>query len=850
MKAFRSFTVRARLPEPLVPLQELAFNLRWSWDERTRDVFRWVDPHLWERTQHDPVQVLSLVARERLEALSKDNAFMSFLGEIHADLRRYMSVHRWFQNRGRSALAKVAYFSPEFGIAEALPQYSGGLGILAGDHLKAASSLGVPMAGVGLLYREGYFRQRLNADGWQEERYPVMDPHAMALTPIEDARVTVDLAGQVLTARIWVASVGRVKLYLLDANIDENSDELRGVTDRLYGGGTEHRLRQEILLGIGGVRALEAVGEQPQIFHSNEGHAGFLGLERIRQLVTAHGLGFAEAVEAARAGTIFTTHTPVPAGIDRFPADLIDKYFSGWAHECCVDINELMALGHAPGEPHNAPFNMAVMGLRLASMSNGVAALHGHTSRSMFQGLFAGVPLEEVPIISVTNGVHGRTWTSSAMNDLFTKYINPSWEEAGPSDWARVSEARDDELWRAREQGKEALVGYVRAHLKAALLEKGVSPIDAAWADEVLDPTVLTIGFARRFASYKRATLLLSQPERLKALLLDSKRPVQLIFAGKAHPADDLGKEMIRQIVQFARDPELRHRMAFVEDYDIAVARTLLQGSDVWLNNPRRPMEASGTSGEKAALNGALNLSVLDGWWDEMFDGKNGWQIASAESYADVRRDEVEANSLFEILERQVVPLYYDRGGDRFPRQWVARIKDSLSSLGPRVQASRMVRDYVRQMYEPMAKRAEVLGAHEFARAKDLAAWKKRIVEEWGKVSVVSVDIDSTTLVTDLGATRHATAEVLLGDLSPAEVAVELLHGPVSGGDEMSNWEAIEKVRMELVGTASGPGLTVWEGSFVCDTAGRHGFTVRAVPAHPDLTSFAEMGCVAWAKSP
>ena len=841
--------MRARLPEPLVPLQELAFNLRWSWDERTRDVFRWVDPHLWERTQHDPVQVLSLVARERLEALSKDNAFMSFLGEIHADLRRYMSVHRWFQNRGRSALVKVAYFSPEFGIAEALPQYSGGLGILAGDHLKAASSLGVPMVGVGLLYREGYFRQRLNADGWQEERYPVMDPHAMPLQPIEDKRVTIDLAGQVLTTRIWCAAGGRVKLYLLDANVDENSDELRGVTDRLYGGGTEHRLRQEILLGIGGVRALDAVEEQGQIFHSNEGHAGFLGLERIRQLVTTHGLSFSEAVEAARGGTIFTTHTPVPAGIDRFPAELMEKYFSNWAHDCGVDINELMALGHEPGQPPNAPFNMAVMGLRLASMSNGVASLHGKTSRSMFESLFPAVPLEEVPITSVTNGIHGRTWASSAMNDLFTKYINPSWEDAGPADWARLNEARDDELWRAREQGKEALVGYVRTHLKAALLEKGMSPIDAAWADDVLDPTVLTIGFARRFASYKRATLLLSQPERLTALLLDPKRPVQLIFAGKAHPADDLGKEMIRQIVQFARDPAVRHRMAFIEDYDIAVARTLLQGSDVWLNNPRRPMEASGTSGEKAALNGALNCSVLDGWWDEMFDGKNGWQIASAESYADMRRDEVEANSLFEILERQVVPLYYDQGGDRFPRQWVARIKDSLISLGPRVQASRMVRDYVRQMYEPMAKRAEALSAHEFARAKDLAAWKKRIIEGWGKVSVVSVDIDSTALVTDLGATRHATAEVILGDLGPQEVAVELLHGPVSGGDEMSNWDAVEKVRMELVDEGGVEGPSVWQGSFMCDTAGRHGFTVRVVPSHTDLTTFAEMGCVAWAKS-
>ncbi len=411
----------------------------------------------------------------------------------------------------------------------------------------------------------------------------------------------------------------------------------------------------------------------------------------------------------------------------------------------------------------------------------------------------------------------------------------------------RIVEARDDELWRAREQGKEALVGFVRSRLKASLLEKGVSPGDAAWADEALDPTLLIIGFARRFASYKRATLLLSQPERLRALLLDPKRPAQLVFAGKAHPADDLGKEMIRQMVQFAHEPSVRHRIAFIEDYDIAVARTLLQGCDVWLNNPRRPMEASGTSGQKAALNGGLNCSVLDGWWDEMFDGKNGWQIASAESYGDVqRRDEVEANSLFEILERQVVPLYYDRSGDRFPRAWVARIKDSLSSLGPRVQASRMVRDYVRQMYEPMAKQADALHARGYAKAKDLAVWKRHVYDSWGQVVVQSVDIDSTALVTDLGSTIRATAEVGLGELGPADVSVELLHGPVTASEDLVDWQV---VRMERKGPSANPDATVWEGSFVCDVAGRHGFIVRVMPSHPDLAVPAEMGCVAWARS-
>ncbi|HEX9969611.1 MAG TPA: alpha-glucan family phosphorylase, partial [Acidimicrobiales bacterium] len=662
MKALRSFTVRAKLPEALAPLHELAMNLRWSWDGRTRDLFRWVDPGTWEVTGHDPVRLLGMVGRERLEQLADDPAFMSFLGEVHDDLRRYLNQALWFQSKGKGPLRSVAYFSPEFGIAEALPQYSGGLGVLAGDHLKAASSLGVPLVGIGLLYRQGYFRQQLNADGWQQERYPTLDPHAMALTLVEGARLEVELAGVPLAAQVWRADVGRVRLYLLDADIDENSDEGRLVTDRLYGGATEHRIRQEILLGMGGVRALDVVGEATQVFHTNEGHAGFLGLERIRRLILEEGLSFTEAVEAVRAGTIFTTHTPVPAGIDRFPRELMERYFKGWADECGVPFADLMALGHFPGEPVDAPFNMAVMGLRLAGMANGVSKLHGEVSRHMFHALWPGVPAEEAPITSVTNGVHAYTWVSPEMDDLLTRHVLPSWSEAVPSAWARLENARDDELWRVREQGRERLVSFVRTRLKQALVARGASESDASWADEVLDPRALTIGFARRFASYKRATLLLSQPERLHALLLSPERPVQLVFAGKAHPADDIGKEMIRQIVQFSRDPAIRHRFVFVEDYDIEVARTLYQGCDVWLNNPRRPQEACGTSGEKAALNGGLNCSILDGWWDEMFDGRNGWAISSAETYEDLeRRDAVEADSLYEILERQVVPLYYER---------------------------------------------------------------------------------------------------------------------------------------------------------------------------------------------
>ncbi len=846
MRAIHSFTVRARLPEALGPLQELAFNLRWSWDHRTRDLFRWVDPQTWELTFHDPVRLLSLVGRQRLEQLAADPAFMGFLSEMQDDLRRYLEAPRWFQNHGTSYLRGVAYFSPEFGIAEALPQYSGGLGVLAGDHLKAASSLGIPLTGVGLMYRMGYFRQHLDADGWQEERYPILDPHGMALELVGGVRVSVDIAGAPLEAQLWRARIGRAALYLLDADVEANDDDLRAVTDRLYGGGTEHRIRQEILLGVGGVRALEAAGVETQVFHTNEGHAGFLGLERIRRLIASEGLRWDEAVEAARAGTVFTTHTPVPAGIDRFPRELMERYFAGWADECGIGIDTLMSLGHFPGEDPGAPFNMAVMGLRLAAKSNGVSRLHGRTSREMFQPLWPAVPAEETPIGAITNGVHGRTWVSSQMDDLYSKYVSPAWDEAGPDEWDRIDDARDDELWRAREQGRDALVSFVRERLRRTLADRGVSVSDAAWADDVLDPRYVIVGFSRRFATYKRATLLLSQPERLRALLLDEHRPLQLVFAGKAHPADDLGKEMIAQIVRFSRDPAIRHRFTFVEDYDISVARTLYQGSDVWLNTPRRPMEASGTSGEKAALNGAINCSILDGWWDEMFDGGNGWAISSAPSIPDVaHRDEVEANSLFELLERQIIPLFYDRGAGQIPRGWVTRIKASLRSLGPKVMASRMVRDYFREMYEPIAAQSDALAEGGHARARELAAWKQRVTAAWPAVKV-DVDPDPVIGLVDLGAEREVTAEVYLGSLSPDDVAVELLHGPVVAADELAD---AKMVRLERDGTGAPTpaGVVRYRGRFSADQAGRHGYAVRVVPAHRDILVPVELGCVTWA---
>jgi glycogen phosphorylase len=844
MKALRSFTVRPSLPADLAALEELAFNLRWSWDDQTRDLFRWVDPDLWDASVHDPVRLLGLVPRDRLDALARDAGFKRFLAQVRSELQGYLDGERWFQAKGESPLDLVAYFSPEFGIAEAVPQYSGGLGVLAGDHLKSSSDLGVPLVGVGLLYRHGYFRQSLDADGWQQERYPLLDPHVMALTPCDGIRVEVDLAQDELplVAQLWKADVGRVPLYFLDADVEENDDQLRSVTDRLYGGDTEHRLRQEILLGIGGVRALQAAGIDAQVFHTNEGHAGFLGLERIRQLVIGEGLTYPEAIEAVRAGCIFTTHTPVPAGIDRFPLELMEKYFGRWCDEVGVKIDDLLALGHRPADEPDAAFNMAVMGLRLAGRSNGVAKLHGEVSRDMFGDLWPDLEPDETPIGSITNGVHAPTWVSPEVHDVLSRYVLPDWDEAGPQLWARIADAPDDELWRAREQARERLVTFVRRRLREAAATRGLTGSDVAWTGEVLDPRVLTIGFARRFATYKRATLLLSQPDRLRALLLSPDRPMQLVFAGKAHPADEAGKEMIRQIVAFTSDPEIRHRFVFVDDYDIAVARALYQGSDVWLNNPRRPQEACGTSGMKAALNGGLNLSILDGWWHEMFDGENGWAISSAEDVDDIeRRDRLEAGALFDLLERQVVPLYYERYGGPVARRWLKKVRRSLASLGPQVTASRMVADYVTDLYEPTAARTDLLSADRHARARSLAAWKVRVRDAWHGVHVDRVEAD--VAAADLGGSRTVEAVVALGDLTSDDVDVQLVHGPVGQADELTERTIVSMAPLE----AADDDHARYAGELSTARAGRYGFTVRIVPRHSDLVSPAELGLAAWA---
>ncbi|MFE1311830.1 alpha-glucan family phosphorylase [Streptomyces sp. NPDC058755] len=856
MKAIRRFTVRPVLPEPLRPLSDLARNLRWSWHAETRDLFQSVDPERWAAAGGDPVRLLGGVRPDRLTELAGDRRFLRRLRAAVDDLNDYLTGDRWYQQQDDGLPAAVAYFSPEFGITAALPQYSGGLGILAGDHLKAASDLGVPLIGVGLLYRHGYFRQTLSRDGWQQEHYPVLDPHELPVSLLRDAddspaRVSLALpGGRALHARIWLAQVGRVPLLMLDSDVEENDLGERGVTDRLYGGGSEHRLLQEMLLGIGGVRAVRTYCRltghpEPEVFHTNEGHAGFLGLERIAELCD-RGLDFDSALEAVRGGTVFTTHTPVPAGIDRFDRELVARHFGADAELPRIDMQRILALGmetYPGGEPNL--FNMAVMGLRLAQRANGVSLLHGQVSREMFAGLWPGFDAEEVPITSVTNGVHAPTWVAPEVLRLGAREIGAQRAEdalsvGGSERWDSVADIADQEIWELRRTLREQLVLEVRERLRASWRQRGAGDAELGWIDGVLDPGVLTIGFARRVPSYKRLTLMLRDRDRLMELLLHPERPIQIVVAGKAHPADDGGKRLVQELVRFADDPRVRHRIVFLPDYGMAMAQKLYPGCDVWLNNPLRPLEACGTSGMKAALNGCLNLSVLDGWWDEWFQPDFGWAVPTADGAGTDpdRRDDIEAAALYDLLEQRVTPRFYERGRGGLPDRWIDMVRQTLTLLGPKVLAGRMVREYVDRLYAPAAQSHRALTEDT---ARELAVWKARMRAAWPRVSVDHVETTATTATAELGSTVGLRVRVGLGDLGPDDVEVQAVSGRVDAQDRITDATVVP---LKATGAPDLEGRRVYEGPLSLDRTGPYGYTIRILPAHRLLASGAELGLV------
>ncbi|MBX3079427.1 MAG: alpha-glucan family phosphorylase [Cryobacterium sp.] len=854
MKAIRRFSVQPVLPDSLRVLDELATNLRWSWHLPTRELFEELSPGQWEATGHDPIAVCGTLDAGRIAELAADEAFLARANALVDDLHAYIREPRWYQSLGEDAPKSIAYFSPEFGITTALPQYSGGLGILAGDHLKSASDLGVPLIAAGLFYRAGYFAQSISTDGWQQESYPVLDPDGLPLTLLRQpdgsaAQIALALPDNgVLYARIWQVAVGRVTLLLLDTDIPENDDEYRTVTDRLYGGSGEHRLLQELLLGIGGVRAISLFAKltdspAPEVFHTNEGHAGFLGLERIRELVGT-GLTFSEALEVVRAATVFTTHTPVAAGIDRFDAELVERYFSTDLL-AGIDVADVLALG---AEDYDGgvddTFNMAVMGLRLAQRANGVSRLHGEVSRRMFGALWPGFDSADVPITSVTNGVHAPTWTDRSVAKLAEEKLGTT--DTTACDWLSES-ISDADLWKLRGTLRAKLVEDARARMSAAWKAQHANTLPPVWYNSLLDPDVLTIGFARRVPTYKRLTLMLHDEDRLRSLLCDPERPIQIVVAGKSHPADDEGKRLIQRLVRFANEPTIRGRLVFLPNYDIGMAKVLYPGTDVWLNNPLRPLEACGTSGMKAAMNGSLNLSILDGWWAEFYDGENGWAIPSADAAGDsAERDELEASALYDLIEHQVAPRFYDRNDDGVPTRWVESIRHTLATLSPELSADRMVREYVTRLYVPAAAASQVLTAEENRGARDLAAWKSKVVTAWPKVSVRSVESGGIETVPEVGDELQVRARVQLDGLSLDDVAVELLYGPTHSNDELDTPERLELTPDETGVVDSGAaGLVQFAGTVHLSRAGSFGYTVRVIPRHPGLAGEAELGLVA-----
>ena len=852
MRPLRTFSVEPALPQSLLPLKELAYNMWWCWQGQAQYLFRRLDANLWEEVYHNPVAMLGKLDQGRLAEVAEDEGFLAYLERTHGALKEYMSKLGWWgATYGATDQPQVAYFCAEFGISECLPIYSGGLGVLAGDHLKSASELGIPLVGVGLLYQRGYFRQRLNADGWQLELFPRNDFPNMPVQGVtgddgEPLTVQVDYPGRAVTARVWRVQGGRVPLYLLDTNLPENSPEDRQITAQLYGGDQEMRIRQEMLLGIGGVRALRALKLAPKACHMNEGHSAFLSLERIAMLMDDHGISFDEARQAVAASTIFTTHTPVPAGNDAFEPWLVDRYFEHYWPKLGLSREQFLALGRQEPSNKDEPVNLTVLALRMSSFRNGVSKLHGEVSRRLWHNVWPQLPMDEVPIQHITNGVHTRTWLSHDMAELYDRYLGPRWQEK-PSDeeiWERVEQIPDTEVWRTHERRRERLVGFARRRLCEQFVKCGASQAELRVAEEVLDPEALTIGFARRFATYKRANLILEDLPRLQRMLSDENRRVQILFAGKAHPRDNPGKDLIRQIVHTSRRTEFRSSLVFLEDYDMNVARYMVQGVDVWLNTPLRPMEASGTSGMKVAANGGLNVSIPDGWWNEGYTPDVGWCIGAGETYDDLDyQNRVESQALYDLLEKEIVPLFYDRGRDGLPREWVRRMKAAMRTLAPMFNSNRMVRQYAEQFYAPAGRRWDELTSDGLAKSKDLAAWTHRVGEQFPAVRIESVT-DDVNGVCSVGTPVKVQAKVHLGALPPDSVKVQLCFGRLDVDGQLNRSTYMD---MECAGQAEKEGSHAYSAEMSCQQTGITGYTVRVLPRYGDMIDGREMGLIRWA---
>lgn len=852
MKPIRTFIVVPSLPEPLAPLKDLAYNIWWCWNPEAIALWRRLDPVKWEETYHNPVRMLGAISQERLEAKAKDEAFLANLQRVYESFNQYMNDHQtWYaKNHGFNEKPVVAYYSAEFGLTESVRLYSGGLGMLAGDHLKSASDLGIPLVAVGLLYRVGYFQQKLNAGGYQQEVYPENDFHNMPVMPVNDAqgnqiKIGVQLPGRNLSCLLWKLQIGRVPLYLLDTDTPDNSSGDRWITRELYGGDTETRIMQELVLGIGGLRALHALELHPCVYHMNEGHSAFLALERIAVAMERHQMSFREALELTRSGNVFTTHTPVPAGIDVFSKDLMEKYFSQYYSKLGISWQEFLDLGWQANTPKGDGFSMAVCALNLCGEANGVSKLHGAVSRRMWGDLYPSVPFQEIPIKSITNGVHTRSYASQEMSALFDRYLGPRWV-MNPGDqtvWEKIDMIPMEELWRTHERRRERLVAFARSRLEKQLKARNAPPSEIARAQEVLNPEYLTIGFARRFATYKRATLLFKDKERLIRILTNKERPIQIIVAGKAHPKDEPGKNYIKEIVKESNDERLRRHIVFIEDYDVVVARYLVQGVDVWLNNPRRPQEASGTSGMKAAANGVLNLSILDGWWDEAYAPGIGWAIGTREEFENPDyQDEVEANSLYELLEKEVAPTFYDLSSDHLPRRWITMMKQCMKEVNPVFNTNRMVAEYTDRFYVPGDRRYRALSANDRQRARDLAAWLANVRNSWNHIRIENIEANGSS-EHRVGDILEVKAKVHLHHLKASDVLVQVFHGSMVSDGDITHGEIVDLQLIKQEGA-----VAEFKGGIALASSGKMGLAVRVMPSHDDLVHPLLTGHILWAK--
>jgi starch phosphorylase len=850
MPTLQTYNVTPILPATLEPLREMSFNLWWTWEPSARRLFRHLDPELWDRTNHNPIRMLQLSRQSRLEELSQDKNFLRELKQVFEEFEKYLGRHDTYGKTGAGSAIKnpIAYFSAEFGFHESIPNYSGGLGILASDHCKSASDLDLNFVAIGLLYRHGYFRQQIDKEGIQGAINLNQNFYHLPIREVRrsDTRllISVPILDREVFARLWELRVGRVNVYLLDTDIPENTAEDRLITAELYGGDLEMRMRQEIMLGIGGVKALTALGIQPDVFHMNEGHSAFLALERIRLNVVEKKLDFYSALQVVAAANVFTTHTPVPAGQDSFSREMMQKYFGKFAKELNIPFDELFSFGQTRLNPDD-PFSMTILALRLSRHANGVSKLHGEVTRSLWKDVWSGVPTHEVPITRITNGVHTKTWMAPEFAALYRKHLG-AWEEhlSEPEFWRGVIDIHDAQLWETHQKLKRRLIDFVRDRERQRRERMGESPEFIRKVNRILDPETLTIGFARRFATYKRGTLLFSDKERLKRLVNDTTRPVQFIFAGKAHPRDEAGKALIQEVYKFSREPGLENRVVFLEDYDSYIARRLVQGVDLWLNHPLRPLEASGTSGMKSAPNGGINLSVLDGWWREGYNGSNGWAIGAEINNGTTEfQNEVDASSLYQLLENQIVPLYYAKPDGKLPLAWLQLMRESIRSVTPVFNTQRMVKEYTEQLYIPAAQAHENFSRDGCGAATQLSQWKAQMRKDWPQVQISDVQVANKDRQSILvGESLQISARVHLGAVDPQHVRVEAYHGELDNGDIHNPTATV----LHQSGKADGDGNYIYEGSVPATESGTYGFSVRVVPTHPCLMQAHELRLITW----